>query len=363
MTIHLCYPCSNRIRTPDAIGAHLALHLRRHYPVVVHNWDAAYRIEPEPGDVLLGHAHPAPLSVFRRSMRHTAWRRVILMQPFNHSLAQLAWLQPMVERCDWFLAITGDYWITTLASSAFASWKPKMIRLDLAVDTRHFPLLKTSYAPPGRRSFLYVGGRGAGKNTGYLQALAQAYGAERFATAGARIPGLHCHGQLDFAQASAQALLRGHDCLLMTSDADANPTTLLEAMAWGLVPMATQRCGYLDEPGIAALPLANVAAGCAALRTLDWLPDAELKRRASFNRQRVQQHYHWERFGQRVLHTIERPDRGGAVRTPAATWLQLAAASAASPHSPLRPRQWRALPGAMLAWHQRARATAARSAL
>ena len=341
MTIHLVYPNSSQICTPDAIGRHLTDYLRRTHTVEAHQWDELYRIEPSPGDVLLGHAHPSPSTVFRRSMNHPAWRRIILMQPFNHCLRQMGWLHGVVKQCDWYLAITGRDWIDRISESALAGWAPKIVQLDLAVNPAHFPRLKYSYSQPYARRFLYIGHKGPGKNWKYFQALAHRVGAERFGTVGVRIPGVACHGRQDFSRPAAQDLLRQYDFLVVTSDADANPTVVLEAMAWGLIPVITSRCGYPIADGIEELPLNSVDAACATLRAVDRLPDAELLRRADLNRKRLASDFTWERFGSRVAELIASDQRGGPVVMPLSSRLQLARAALSSPYSPWRRRRIR----------------------
>src|SRR6185503_18178356 len=80
--VHLVYPHGDRISCPDAIGRHTAAGLRASgYQVVAHDWDETGVIRPDPGDVLIGHPHPAPWTIFRRSAQRPGWRRVLLLSP------------------------------------------------------------------------------------------------------------------------------------------------------------------------------------------------------------------------------------------------------------------------------------------
>ena len=185
MTVHLVYPCENLIKTPEVIGYIVSQALRAAgFEVVVHRWDSLGKIQPIEGDVLIGHAHPNPFTIFRRSLSEVGWAKRILMLPFSHDPKQLGFLREVVPQCDAFLAITGRYWIDTLNESIFAGWAPRMRHLDLAVNRAHFPRIKEHFNIAGARKFLYIGHTRFFKNTAYLQELAQRFGPERFATIG-----------------------------------------------------------------------------------------------------------------------------------------------------------------------------------
>ena len=107
--VHLVYPHGPRVSAPDSIGRHLGQRLAARYDVVLHDWDERGVIKPEPGDVLLGHPHPAPGTIFRRSARERGWSRVLMMAPYDHDPRQVAFENPVIRDCDLFLAITGLY--------------------------------------------------------------------------------------------------------------------------------------------------------------------------------------------------------------------------------------------------------------
>jgi hypothetical protein len=144
--------------------------------------------------------------------------------------------------------------------------------------------------------------------------LASAFGVDRFGTAGCALAGIPSHGWLDFSTDTARAIVNQYDFLLMTSSADANATTVLEAMSWGLIPVVPPQCGYHEEPGIINIPLGDVDGALSQLRYADQLPDATLRTLARANLRRLDEHYNWDRFCAQVIATIERPDRGGQVR-------------------------------------------------
>ena len=308
-TIHLVYNHGPRISCPDAIGRNLALRLRERYHVRLHDWTDFHAIVPGPNDILLGHPHPMPWTCFRRSLRRRGWRRIIIMSPYNHDKFQVAFIDPLIRRSDRYLAITGNYWFSSIGSSIFAHWLPKMIHLDLAVDRNDFPPIKKQFNPPGGRRFVYIGGCFSGKNVSYLTEVAHLLkGETEIAWAGhgrTGITGLHPLGFVDFSTVSGRETISRYDFLLTVGRADANPATILEAIAWGLIPVCTPQSGYTGYAGIINVPLDDAIAVAAILRELQQRPDEDLHRLQRLNWELLDSHFSWDRFAEQVVDAIE----------------------------------------------------------
>jgi hypothetical protein len=232
--VHLVYPHGNRTSTPDAIGRELGRRLEPNYEVLYHDWSDRDLIKPEPGDVLLGHPHPYPDTVFRRSLRQNGWGRSLLLAPFNHAdLRQSAFEDSIVSDCDLFLAITGPHWFRGIEDSLCSHWQPKLVHLDLAIDRSDFPPLQRSFGAPGERRVLYIGHSSRGKNTSYLSKIAALIPEAEFGWVGKGdrpIHGLTPYGFIDYDAPAGRELLARFDLFLTVGSADANPTTILEAM-------------------------------------------------------------------------------------------------------------------------------------
>lgn len=308
-TVHLVYPHGPSISCPDAIGRELAARLAQRYRVLLYDWDAVQSIAPAPGDVLVGHPHPVPWTVFRRSARRRGWRRVIALSPYHHGDdVQVAFLDRTVCDADLYLAITGRYWFDSIGQSTFAHWRPKMVHVDLAVDRSHFPVLRRAFNAAGARRFTYIGHSGWTKNPAYLSAIAAALPPGTISWIGrgaAPIEGLVALGAQDFSTAAGRAAAARHDFLLTVGRADANPTTVLEAMAWGLVPVCTPQSGYCGYDGVANVPLDDVDGAVAVLRALQAAPAERLERMQEANWRLLDEHFHWDRFAAQVERAIE----------------------------------------------------------
>ena len=242
------------------------------------------------------------------------------LAPYTHGdLSQVAFLDRVLPHCDRFLAITGHHWFATTATSPCAHWLPRMVGLDLAVDRADFPPLARSFNPPGRRRFLYIGHDGWYKNLGYLAAIARALPAGTVAWAGRgkrRWPGLGELGFHDFSTTAGRAVLADFDFLITVGRADANPTTVLEAMAWGLIPVCTPQSGYDDEAGVVNVPLDDLPGALAVLQRLQSSDDAGLRAMQVANNARLEAHFTWGRFAGQVRRRRHyRPPGDGRARS------------------------------------------------
>lgn len=340
--VHLVYPAGPGIGCPQAIGRHLAQGLGRRYHVIPYAWDDPQTIRPGDGDILLGHPHPSPWTVFRQSARQEGWQKVVMLCPYNGEARQVAWLDAVIDDVDRYLAITGPYWAQRLKSSGQARWAPKFQALDLAVDVKDYPRVKKAFAAPGLRRFLYIGHAGWPKNTDLLSRVALARPQWEIAWAGGSdaraIPGVKALGRLDFATAGARALVAGFDFVVTLGTADANPSTLLEAMAWGLVPVCSPQSGYEGIEGIPNVPIESLESALQALDALQATPSTRLKAWTVRNAARLKRHYHWARFCREVESALTAPAAPALPRHSAASWLSMHAQAWRGPNAPWRPR-------------------------
>ena len=306
-TVHLVYPCGDSIAAPSAIGRHLSDRLRTRYEVINYDWTESGRIRPKPGEALVGHPSPERGTIFRRSCNDSRWGRVILLQPYCHGVDGDAFLEPIIRHCDLFLAITGGYWFRDIPNGRFGHWLPKMRHVDLAVDRNEFPALKSAFSLRGMRRFVYIGGNGRGKNVDYLAAIARRMPAGQVAWIGGRTgyPELSPVGWVDFGTDEGKRAVSRFDFLLTVGDADGNPTTILEAMAWGLVPVCTPQSGYVGYPGILNVPLNDVDGACAVLGELQQMPEVTLLNMQQDNWRLLDSHFNWDRFAGQVVDAIE----------------------------------------------------------
>jgi hypothetical protein len=132
-------------------------------------------------------------------------------------------------------------------------------------------------------------------------------------------------GPQDFSSEAARAVAARHDFTLTVGAFDANPTTILESMAWGLIPVCTPTSGYAGIPSIPNVPLGDPDGAAAVLRRLLDAEEAELVALQERNFALVREEYTWERFGRAIAAQVEATDspplgHRGAADT---AWLRL----------------------------------------
>ena len=341
MRFHVVYPCSDSISCPSAIGRHIRDCLAPLGPVIVHDFNADYTIEPKPDDILIGSPGWEPWHIFNRSVNKPGWKRRIGIQPFCPGDPRLqAATDRIIPYCDRFLAICGSWWFERTPESLFRHWSSKLEHLDLAVDCKDFPQIKLDFAPPGQRKFVYIGHSAWYKQPKYLCALAKLrpgwiswIGKMR-----SRYSGPARLGVRDFSHKEAQNELRQFDFLLTVGNADANPTTILEAMAWGLVPIATPESGYGDVTSVLPIHGNNLETAVQTLDQAQHMSEASLREIQSENNQLLVSHYNWDRFCSQIISAVTANDH---LPMGMQTWqnkFRMRAWEIRSPYTWMRPR-------------------------
>jgi len=226
-----------------------------------------------------------------------------------------AFVDPYVPHLDAILGIMGPYWWDTWRQGPFAHWADKLTPVDMAIDVTRFPRVKSSFNPPGRRTFMYLGGEGAQKGTHLLSIL---FGQARrhrciWIGGGRPIPNVEHRGFARLTPPYLRRLAEECDVLVTMGVSDANPTTILESMAWGFPVCCTPESGYHRMPELITLSTTDMKHNLAVLDRLQDAPESELRAQADLARRRVETDFGWDRFLATVLDGIERAARAKGV--------------------------------------------------
>ena len=113
MTVHFVYIKGDHISTPQAITNEVAARLKDRYPLKVYDWNEQTVIQPEPGDILIGHPNrDNPHTVYNLSFWQPGWARRVVFCPFHHAMLEYnGYADPFVVDSDFYLAICGQYWV------------------------------------------------------------------------------------------------------------------------------------------------------------------------------------------------------------------------------------------------------------
>ena len=190
----------------------------------------------------------------------------------------------------------------------FAHWTPKLRHLNMAVDCTKFAHLKKRFNPPGKRRFFFIGNSGGYKGTHLLSLLFGLAKDQQCAWIGSdrSWPNLIHHPSATLDTTYMEQVAEECDFFVTMGDSDANPTTILEAMAWGFPVCCTPESGYLDDAIFYRLSTRDMRHNLSVLDQLQKTPSAELLDRAAHARTVVEQDFSWARFGSTVRSEVER---------------------------------------------------------
>ncbi|MBT5793447.1 MAG: hypothetical protein HOI10_01105 [Deltaproteobacteria bacterium] len=221
-----------------------------------------------------------------------------------------------------------------LKDSPFQHWEQKIVHLDLAVDREDFPFIKEYFNPAGKRRFLYIGHTAWYKNTSFLERLAEKLPETSFSWMGGtqRLNNINGLGKLDFSKVDAHKLIKEFDFLITVGTADANPTTILESMAWGLIPVCSVQSGYEGFSGIRNISIDNIDDAVKTINNLQSVSDKELKIWQQINLAELDKHFNWDRFCEQVLAEIKSKDSPDLAETSLKSRLFLLFAEWESPY-------------------------------
>jgi len=311
-TIHLVYPHKPLARTPDAIGFNLAKGLsERGYKVVLYNlYNSKHlKFKPSKNDILLGHPRWEINSTFNDLIQLIGWKRIIVIHPFCPAdLESYAHLFKYCTLADRFIAITGKYWAKAIKDTAFFAWTDKFLQLDLAIDRKNFPRIKKNFNPPGKRKFIFIGNHTHYKNVGFLNKIAGMMKNIEFHRIGPyskKFPNLIQHGAHEVNSIYAKKLIKDMDYMITMSNRDANPTTILESSAMGLIALCPRGSGYEEDGGVFNISGLNIH---EAIDYINYLNDAEstlLEQKRKDMTNLLDQYYCWPRFVDQVIREVE----------------------------------------------------------
>jgi len=295
-------------RAPVSITSRVYRELGARSRTLLYDWTERVPIPGNDRDVLIGHPFPGDEGrTWNRACREGTFALRIAMLPLSHRMVEInGGLDPYIPLVDAVFGIMGPYWYDTWQDSALAHWKEKIIPVDMAIDASLFPRVKRRFNPPGKRTFLYIGGSGAQKGTHLLPILFGLAKRHRCVWIGNGPP-------VPLVERRPWAVLDGPylarlaeecDVFLTMGVSDANPTTILEAMAWGFPVCCTPQSGYSDMAEIVPLSLTDMRRNVETLERMQDAPEEELLARADAARRLVESRYNWERFLRTVVSGI-----------------------------------------------------------
>ncbi|MHC4616154.1 MAG: glycosyltransferase [Planctomycetota bacterium] len=318
-TIHFAYsgdPCDDRaIRAPRTITNKLFRFLQQRAQVKYYDWaDKTTAVDVKPNDIILGHPNPQPQTIIRRLFEKKCAGKYLIW-PFHTRIPEInRYSKELAEIADKLFVISGPHWVETIDQTEYATWKEKIVRLDNAIDSKMFPLLKRNFNPAGKRGLFVFGRTGPEKGTrqlfellcktNYPVAIAGDYSQSDLQIIENR-PDTHVLGRIDWRDPQTTTfILNNCDFFVNMSISDASPTTLLETMALGLIPVTTPECGYVYDSFL-LLSLSSEQQNLGVLHQAQKLSDDRLKTLQTQNRRIIEHKHTWDKFCETVWRNIK----------------------------------------------------------
>lgn len=301
------------IKSPFENTKHIFQGLSSLMPTLLYDISEKVRCRFSSDDIFLGHPsfpyRPGKKGVTELSLEQSSRPKVVaLISPLhcdvniqtNHiNRPYLEEVGRLLERADILFAIMGEYWWDQWPNCAFADWIPKMVRLDMAVDTDVFPRVKEKFNPPGKRGYLYIGRNDPMKGTDLLSRLSRQLASFRWGWIG---PGPNIDGVLRLSAGRSltsdfmSRIAQDFDIFVSPSRADPNPTTILESMSWGFPVVCTPQSGYYERSYRKNIYHDDFDRSVEVLRALQFADESDLHKMSNDARNVVENEYTWKRF-------------------------------------------------------------------
>lgn len=284
--------------------------LRKKSKVFLYDWSEKLQICGGDKDILIGHPFPDDdRKVWNSSCLKGDFSIRIALTPIHHQMAEFcAKLEPFVPLVDSIFGITGPYWWDTWDKSAFAHWKSKIIPIDMAIDVNYYPKVKKNFNPKGKRKFLFIGNQEPYKGVHLLSILFGLSKENQCVWVGAKkkLPNIDCRPPKELKPEYIKKLAKECDFFITMGVSDANPTTILEAMAWGFPVCCTPQSGYYNMPEIVSMSTTDMKHNLEILNKMQYASEDELITQSLGARALVEKKYTWNRFTETILKNIEK---------------------------------------------------------
>jgi glycosyltransferase involved in cell wall biosynthesis len=216
-------------------------------------------------------------------------------------------INDIIPNANILFAIMGQYWWDQWEESPYAHWLPKMVRLDLAVDTQDFPRVKTKFNPAGKRRFLFIGRNDPMKGIDLLTKLISKDGkfSGGWIGGGPDIQGIpRVSPPRDLSPEFMQQIGERFDFFITTGVADPNPTTILESMSWGFPVICTPQSGYYETTYRRNVYHDNIPRSLEVLEELQYAKEEDLMAMANEARTVVETQYTWDKFNSTIISSL-----------------------------------------------------------
>jgi len=305
---------------PFSITFHLIEKLSKTYKIKLYDWKEKITCNIKEGDLLL--FQPIPdfklwnkKSIWEIDKESISWKtlekypkcRNIAILPYNHPANESVWLKELFEKyTQKNIFICGEYWFKTWDKSPYYKiLSEKPLQINMGIEQEDYPLIKKKINPKQKRKFLYIGNTQSWKNTNQLEQIAKNY--PNFQ--GGYISSGFINGWekiANFANLTLefmQRIVNEYDFFLNVSSGDAQATTILENICFGLVVACTPESGY-NYPSMIPMHVSDIEYNCQQINKMQEMEEDEYLKRMEDNLNHIKISHNWESICSKIIEYI-----------------------------------------------------------
>ena len=267
----------------------------------------------DPLDIVIGHCWWD--GGFMDQALNAGIKAKFIIQPYSAGMVSdpdIPMVLDLFSKADHLFLVCGEYWFETMHSTPYARLKANATRIDMAVSPAIHPMLKTRWNKKGQRAICVIGNDIPVKGFKNVAEMARMAGIRLGHFGSARdgtfdhVPQMTLHGGMLFTPDNIKALCDQYDALCVIALADANPTVLLEAGAWGLAVYTNLQSGYLPYRPFQELRLNDDKFNIDQMRLFQQMDEYDLRRESARLRDVIEQDYNftvmcnaiWQKVGE-----------------------------------------------------------------
>jgi glycosyltransferase involved in cell wall biosynthesis len=310
------------VQSPSENTRNLYLALSKKIPTLLYHLTECVHCRFQPEDVFLGHPYfphaNGKYGVTELALKNRIRpRKVALITPLHCDVKIktdhinkefLDDVNKLLPASDILFGIMGQYWWDQLDYSPYSHWKPKMVRLDMAVDAQRYPRIKNKFNLKGKRGYIYIGNSNdPRKGVDFLSRLMSQLGdyPKGWIGSGPDIPNVpKLSNSRQLTPEFMTEVGKQYDFFISPAKADPNPTTILESMAWGFPVVCTPQSGYYETDFRKNIYLDDIAESVNILNELQYADERKLMLMSEKAREIVVADYNWDKFTSTVIHNL-----------------------------------------------------------
>lgn len=232
-----------------------------------------------------------------------------IITPYNNDPEQVAYYKSLIQNRDVkFIAICGKFWLDHWEKSPLKNFlgEEDLLQVNMAIDSKDYPTIKTRFNKKGQRKFLYIGNTKEWKNTKQLESLSKKL--ENFQggyISDGEISGWKkISGWRDLNFNFMKQVAEEYDIFLNCSIYDAQATTVLEQMSYGFPIACTPESGH-SLNSVIKLDRYDTDYNCLQLNKMQYMEEEELRSICLMNKALVEENHNWNQFTEKILTFIE----------------------------------------------------------